>query len=74
MKKVDVREVNKEDLVDLQTVIIEDRLSQKARIRSFVTQIGNPYCYRVGSIVVKSTFCDDGCTFQERFQELLSLM
>ncbi|MCR5763342.1 MAG: hypothetical protein K6G00_08170 [Treponema sp.] len=32
-------------------------------------QIKNPYCFRVGKVVVKNVYSDDGISLQERFEQ-----
>ncbi len=58
MKNVDVRTVRREDLVDIRDVHIDQDLPKEERIRQFVEQIKNPYCFKVGKVVVKTTFAD----------------
>lgn len=39
-------------LVDIQDVQIDTSLSENERIRSFVEQVGDPYRFKVGDVVV----------------------
>lgn len=72
MSKIDIHTVDKKSLVDLDTVIIDESRPVQERLASFVEQIKNPYCFRIGDIAVKVKYNDDGPTFQECFEELLS--
>ena len=65
MKNVDVRTVNREELVDIRSVQIDPDLPREERIKSFLEQIKNPYCYLCGDVVVKISFSEDGPTMQE---------
>lgn len=56
MREVDVRTVQREDQVDIRDVEIDPELPREERIKSFVRQIGNPYCFKVGNVVVKTSF------------------
>lgn len=56
MRDVDVRTIQREELVDIRDVEIDPELPREERIRSFVRQIGNPYCFKVGNVVVKTSF------------------
>ena len=68
---VDIRTVDKSTLVDLMSVRIDDALPVSDRIASFVEQIKNPYCFRVGNVAVKVKYKDSGPTFQQNFEDLL---
>lgn len=65
MKNVDIRTINKADLVDICMVKVDPNLPRKERLQSFLEQIKNPYCFRCGDVVVKSIFSEEGPTMQE---------
>ena len=65
MKNVDIRTVNRNELVDIRMVKIDQELPQEERIKSFLEQIKNPYCFRCGDIVVKTSFPDTEVTMEE---------
>ena len=69
MKNVDVRTVDRDRLVDINEIEIDDRLPPKERAAEFLRQIKNPYCFRVGNVVVKNVYSDDGVSLQERFEQ-----
>ena len=71
MKNIDVTKVNREDLIDIKDVKINKNLQQDQRIKDFVNQIGNPYCYKYGDYIVKINFEDTEVTLTERLQELI---
>lgn len=71
MRGVDIRTVRREDLVDIQDVEIDPNLSKGERIRSFVRQIKNPYCFKVGNVVVKTAFADTDVTLDDRLEHYL---
>ncbi|MDR1705866.1 MAG: hypothetical protein LBS19_14455 [Clostridiales bacterium] len=72
MKNVDIRSVDPDDLVDIRNVQISSEQSKDERIREFVRQVGNPYCYRVGPIAVKVRYADSGATLDDRLESLLT--
>lgn len=74
MKDVDIRTVNCSQLVDLNTVVIDENQSVEERLESFIEQIKNPYCFRVGDIAVKVVYKENGPTFQQNFEEMLLTM
>ena len=69
MKNVDVRTVDRDRLVDIDEIEIDDSLPPKERAAEFLRQIKNPYCFRVGTVVVKNVYSDDGVSLQERFEQ-----
>jgi hypothetical protein len=71
MKNVDVRTVDPNDLVDLNDVRVDTSLPRIERIKEFLRQIKNPYCYRVGKTIVKVSYAKDGDTLEDRLESLL---
>lgn len=71
MKNIDVRTVSRDDLVDIRDVKIDRTLPKEDRIRSFIMQIGNPYCFKCGNVVVKTSFADTEVTLEERMEHYL---
>ena len=56
MADVDVRTVDPESLVDIETVTVHTDLPDQERIQDFIRQIRNPYCYRYHGTIVKISF------------------
>ena len=56
MRNVDLMAVNKKDLVDISDTVINKELPPEERVRDFIKQIKNPYCYIDNGIVVKISF------------------
>ncbi len=74
MQNVDIRTVNKEDLVDLNSVKIDETLPIPERVDSFIQQIKNPYCFRIGDVAVKVVYKENGPTFQQNIEEALRIV
>lgn len=68
MKNLDIRTVDPQSLVDRRKVSINKDLPQKERLKQYVEQIKNPYCYLDGDVVVKVSFTDESVTLEERLQ------
>ncbi len=66
MQNVDIRTVDPETLRDIRDVKINVGLSKKERLLDFVNQIGNPYCFKRGGIVIKIKFADTAVTLEDR--------
>ena len=71
MKAVDVRTVDPETLVDIRTIHIDENLPKEERIRQYLEQVKNPYCFRVGDVVVKCSYSNDGVTLKDCFEQLV---
>lgn len=69
MKEVDVRTVDPETLVDVTKIKIDESLSKEERVAEFLCQVKNPYCFRVGNMVVKNVYSNDGVSLRERFEQ-----
>ena len=60
MKAVDIHTVDRDTLVNIRDVSIDPSLSREERMRSFLEQIKNPYVFKCGNVVVKTTFANKG--------------
>lgn len=56
MKEVDIRAVDRSQLVEISEVEIDTSLPDRERMLDFVQKIGNPYCYLDHGTVVKISF------------------
>lgn len=68
---------NKRDaqpLVDIRDVKLDSCLEQPERIRSFLRQIKNPYCFKVGDVVVNVAYTEGGATLNDCFADMLSIL
>lgn len=72
LKNVDIRDIDRDSLVDINTIKIDEREPVEKRICSFVEQVKNPYCFKVGGIVVKVGFNPQGPTFEEQFNNMIA--
>lgn len=72
LKSVDVRNVDREGLVDIREVPVEQGIPAEERIKRFIGKVKNPYCFRVGNVVVKTVFSENGGSFGERFERVLA--
>ena len=65
---------NISQLVDIRDVKIDRTLPSDERIRSFIEQIKNPYCFKVGDTVVKVSFADTPNTITDNFINMIATM
>lgn len=71
MANIDITKVNKQDLIDIRDVHIEEHHSKEEKIKSFINQVKNPYCYRCGDVVVKVSYGVNVATMQEKMESYL---
>ena len=71
MKKVDLQSVDRNSLVDLQEISIDQSLPIEQRVKDFVAKVKNPYCFKVGDVVVKVAFNPEGLSFEEQLEKML---
>jgi len=71
MKDADFKSVDINSLVEITSIEVAQGGKQE-RIHSFVRQIKNPYCFRVGKIAVKVSFSETNDTLENKLGELLT--
>lgn len=74
LRKVDVRTVDIDTLVDISKLDIDETLSKEERLKEFVRQIRNPYCFRVGKVAVSVGFNPEGPTFEQCMEHYLQTL
>ena len=71
MKDTDIRTVQISSLVDITSIEVA-RGGKQERLHSFIRQIKNPYCFRVGKTAVKISFAETEDTLEDKLGELLT--
>ena len=59
-------------LVDIRDVKGDRSLPVEDRIRSYVEQVKDPYCFRVGDVKVRVSFASNGRTLNDSFTDMLA--
>lgn len=62
------------DLVDIRDVKVDRSLPAEERVRSYVEQIRDPYCFRVGDVRVRVSYADKAPTLDDCFSAMISSM
>ena len=62
------------ELVDIRAVVIDRSLPVEERIKSYVEQIKNPYCFKVGDVKVRVSYANKDQSLNESFVSMLSSM
>ena len=60
------------ELVDIRDVVIDRTLPVEERIKSYVQQIKNPYCFRVGDVKVRVSYANKDQSLNESFVSMLA--
>ena len=71
MKNIDIRTVDPETLVDVTQIVIDENLPKEERVKEYLRQVKNLYCFKVGDVAVKCSYSNDGVTLKERFEQLV---
>lgn len=69
LRSVNPDEVNRNDLVDIQDIVVESRLPKEERIADFIQKVKNPYLCKCGNMVVQSVFEETDITLTERLTQ-----
>lgn len=74
LKNMSIDDVDESELVDINDVDVRMDLPPKERLKYTFNQVKNPFFFKVGKYVVKSTFSEDsGCTIGDCVKGLLML-
>lgn len=65
---MDLRTVDRSKLKDINDVVIDTTKPCEERIRSYVEQIENPYCYLDNGVVVGIVYADTQISLHERLK------
>ena len=71
MKKISIKECDKEQLVDLSSIEIDVEKSKQERMFDYLHQVKNPYYFKVGDVAVHLVFNEAGRSFQQCMEELV---
>ena len=67
-------EKNLADLVDIRDVVIDKSLPLEERVRSYVEQIKDPYCFKVGDVVVRVSYAGKDKSLTDSFTSMIASM
>lgn len=63
-----------DSLVDIRDVKIDQEQPPEERIRSFVQQVKDPYCFRVGNVKVRVAYAGKDETLNDSFCNMISTL
>lgn len=62
------------ELVDIRDVVIDKSLPLEERVRSYVEQIKDPYCFKVGDVVVRVSYADKDKSLTDSITSMIASM
>ena len=71
LKSISIKDCDIENLQDIRNVKVDSNKSKEERVLQCISLIGNPYCFKVGDMVVKVAFSENSHSFQEKMEYLL---
>ena len=71
LANVDIKTVNKNDLVDVSGFTFDNSVPQEQRAARVVNMVKNPYCFRVGDMGVKLEFSEGAPALHDMFADFL---
>lgn len=71
IKYLDIRTVLPETLENIEDVVIDTNLPVEERMKEFVKQIRNPYCFRCGKFIVQVEYKESGKSINECLKEYI---
>ena len=71
MKSIDPRTVDPSTLMQRSSVRLDPSAPREERLRDFIQQIKNPYCYLDGKTVVKISFTNTATTIEDCLENYL---
>ena len=71
MKSIDPRTVDRSTLMQRSSVRLDPLAPREERLRDFIQQIKNPYCYLDGKTVVKISFTNTATTIEDCLENYL---
>lgn len=69
LENVDICSVSKETLVDLRNVNIDCGKKREERVKEFIQQVKNPYCFVCEGIIVKIQFSNCNDTLEDKLSD-----
>ena len=71
MRNIDPRTVDRSTLMQRSSVRLDPSAPREERLRDFIQQIKNPYCYLDGKTVVKISFTNTATTIEDCLENYL---
>lgn len=68
----DIKDLTHSDtLVDINDISVNKDLPKPERIKEYIRQIKNPYCFKCGNFVVTAKYSDKGLSIEDCLQSII---
>ncbi len=71
MKYTDIKTVDKSELVDIAAIKINPADSPEKKMKDYIDQIKNPYCFLCNGYAVKVEFANTARTIEDCFSDYI---
>lgn len=71
MKIADIMAIDREELVDIRQIEIDEKKPIEERVRDYIEQVGNPYIVKVGEYVVQFKYMDCKKSMEQKMKEYI---
>ena len=62
---------NTDTLMDINDISVNKDLPKPERIKEYIRQIKNPYCFKCGNFVVTAKYSDKGLSIEDCLQSII---
>lgn len=62
---------NSDTLVDINDISVNKDLPKPERIKEYIRQIKNPYCFKCGNFVVTAKYSNKGLSIEDCLQSII---
>lgn len=70
-KDIDLNEINPDDIPDIKNIKIDKRKTKEERMLDFLSQVENPYVFKVNGHLVQIGFTNNGKTAEDCLTNVL---
>ena len=71
MKNAVIDDNNAAELVDINSIVIDENSDMKSKVLKYIEDVKNPYLFKVGDTIVKINFSDSDKTINEKIAEMV---
>jgi len=68
---IDLKEVNINDVDNIDDVVIDDNKNNDDRIMDFLSKVRNPYFFNIDGFIVKFSYNDNGINAEECIENVM---
>lgn len=66
-----VQDIDINSLSDINDIVINNELTKEERIKDYLIQIKNPYCFRCGDMIIEVSYGNSGITIEDCLKDYI---